>query len=150
MDRRRWDTDERGHGITDARRFLPDARALELAMDTDDWIAEEPEAHLLPHLERAIEASGGRWHLTAERNDDGLLEMTLLWTGHDDGRPAAALRADAFALIGQVAETASLVRERREGDDAIFEITTGMLEGDGHFAPHGHMVRLRVRGLTGA
>ena len=30
------------------------------------------------------------------------------------------------------------------GRDVELFVTTGMLEGDGHFAPHGHTVRFRV------
>ena len=50
---RRWDTDDRGTGVGDARALLPEARRLLAAMDADGWVAEEPEAHLLPHLHRA-------------------------------------------------------------------------------------------------
>jgi len=150
MGGRRWDGDERGRGITDAQRFLPDARALEAAMHAAEWVAEEPEAHLLPHLERAVEASDGHWQLAGVRNDDGLLELTLDWAGADPERPAAELRAAAFALIGQVAESASFVRERRHDGETIFDVTTGILDGDGRFAAHGHLLRLRIRRPTGA
>jgi hypothetical protein len=144
MRRRRWDIDERGIGVTDAGRFEPHLRALAAAMAEPGWIAEDPEAHLLAHLERAVEASAGRWRLLATRNDDGLLELELAWTG-GTARSRASLRADAFGLIGAIAESASLVRQRVALDETVFEVTTGMLEGDGPFAPHGHLLRLRVR-----
>jgi hypothetical protein len=35
--RPRWDIDERGHGVGDARRLLPEARALLERMDTPFW-----------------------------------------------------------------------------------------------------------------
>jgi hypothetical protein len=145
MKRPRWDPDARGEGVTDATRFAPDVDALAAAMREPNWIAEEPEAHLLPHLRRAVEASDGRWRLDGVRNEDGLLELLLTSSGDGGDRPHARLRADAFALIGAVAEAASLVRERPGATETIFDVTTGMLNGDGSFAPHGHLLRLRVR-----
>jgi hypothetical protein len=148
MTRPRWDIDERGRGVTDAVRFSPDIHALSAAMHEPDWIAEDPEAHLLPHLERAIAASNGEWRILETHNDDGLLELVLAWTpgkGADSGRPKASLRASAFGLIGTVAESASLVRQRVSPRETVFDVTTGMLDGDGPFGPHGHLLRLRVR-----
>jgi hypothetical protein len=146
--RRRWDIDERGTGVADATRFGPDVDALAAAMQEPNWVAEEPEAHLLPHLRSAVDASSGLWRLEDVRNDEGLLELVLTWSGRKGGgRQPAGLRADAFALVGTVAEAASLVRERSGGAETIFDITTGMLEGDGSFAPHGHLLRLRIRGV---
>src|SRR4051794_13568722 len=122
MMRRRWDIDERGHGIADGRRFAADVSALAAAVDAPDWIAEEPEAHLLPHLTAAVAASDGRWILDGWRNDAGLLEISVTWRagcplgagGEADGASTggaptgvrATLRADAFALLGTVAEAA--------------------------------------------
>jgi hypothetical protein len=143
--RRRWDTDERGAGVGDATRFGPDVQALAAAMREPNWVAEQPEAHLLPHLRRAVEASGGRWQLERVNDDDGLLELALTWSSGQGSRRSASLRADAVALIGAVAEAASLVRERVEGAETVYDVATGMLEGDGAFAPHGHLLRLRIR-----
>jgi hypothetical protein len=50
--RPRWDIDERGHGVGDARRLLPEARALLERMETPDWVTEDADAHLLPHIRR--------------------------------------------------------------------------------------------------
>jgi hypothetical protein len=43
---RRWDDDERGHGVADARQLVPGARELVAAFDATNWIAEDPERHL--------------------------------------------------------------------------------------------------------
>jgi hypothetical protein len=53
----RWDIDERGRGVADASQFAQGAGELVDAMREPNWVAEEPEAHLLPHLRRACEAA---------------------------------------------------------------------------------------------
>src|SRR5207247_2078058 len=53
--KRRWDIDEIGHGIASGRAFTPDVQRLEAALELPDWIAEEPEAQLLPDLRRSVE-----------------------------------------------------------------------------------------------
>jgi hypothetical protein len=37
------------------------------------------------------------------------------------------------------------VRERRNGDSAVFDVVTGIPEGAGPFASHGHTLRLTIR-----
>ncbi len=49
----RWDGDERGEGVADATAFVDGAVELVDAMRHPSWVAEEPEVHLLPHIERA-------------------------------------------------------------------------------------------------
>jgi hypothetical protein len=140
--RGRWDIDERGHGITDARWLAPDAEALLAAITAPDWIAEDPDAHLLPHLERAVAEPTSPWQLARWRDEAGVLVLELRWQGDT----ARGLRADAFALLGEIAEAATLVRERPTMDGmTTFDLVTGMLDGDGAFATHGHTVRLIVR-----
>ena len=156
---RRWDIDERGRGIGDGRRLVPGARELVDALELPDWVAEEPEAHLLPHLERACAAQGSPLELeSAAALPDAAYEVRLRWRGREgDARSA---RAAAFALIGVVAESATYVRQRREGDtddidrpvagdELVFEVGTGMLDADTHFAGHGHALLLRVAGVFG-
>ena len=58
--KRRWDTDEREHGVADARQFAAGARDLLDAMTTPEWVAEDPEAHLVPNLRHACEGSSRR------------------------------------------------------------------------------------------
>ena len=69
---RRWDDDERGHGVADARQLVTGARELVVAFDAPNWVAEDPELHLKPHVDawrrfnRTIGADGtvGFWHET--------------------------------------------------------------------------------------
>jgi hypothetical protein len=138
----RWDGDTRGRGVADATAFVDGAAELIDSMRTADWVAEEPESHLLPHLRAAAE--GLPVALTATRTlDDGTFEIELTWTGEDAG--IAQIRRAVYALVGSVAETATYVRQRRDDDSATFELVTGIIGDDARFEPHGHAVRLQVK-----
>jgi hypothetical protein len=140
---RRWDIDERGRGIAAGLRLAPGARELVDALELPDWVAEEPDAHLLPHLERACASDGSPLELeTTDSLPDGTYEVRLRWHGGDN---VGATRAAVFCLIGVVAESATYVRQRGGEGELIFEVGTGMLEADTDFAPHGHTLLLRVR-----
>jgi hypothetical protein len=107
-------------------------------------VAEEPDAHLLPHLERACASAGSPLELEGtESLPDGTYEVRLRWHGGDES--VGATRAAVFCLIGVVAEGATYVRQRGGEGELLFEIGTGMLEGDTDFAPHGHSILLRLR-----
>ena len=138
MVNRRWDTDERGHGIADARQFADGARDLVAAMETTDWVAEEPEAHLLPHIRRVCDGSPLSL-VDAEVAEDGVLVVKLRWEGGDESH-----WPDVWRVIGSFAESASYLHHGREDGTEVFDVVTGMLAGETHFAPHGHTVRLRV------
>jgi hypothetical protein len=141
---RRWETDERGRGVADGRRLAPGARELVDALEVPEWVAEEPDAHLLPHLERACATEGSPLELeTTESLPDGTYEVRLRWRGAGDDVSTA--RAAVFCLIGVVAESATYVRQRGGEGELLFEVGTGMLEGDTDFAPHGHTLLLRIR-----
>jgi hypothetical protein len=132
---RRWDTDTRGRGIADARSALPAIERLAAAMTIDGWVAEEPEAHLLPHLEQAAEALG--LQVLGKGSIDGAFDLQIA----GDGRSQGELRAAAINLVASIAETSTHVRQTADG---AFEVVTGMLEGDNPaFATHGHVVRIR-------
>ncbi len=103
-------------------------------------VAEEPDVHLVPHL-RAAAVSGLRV-VRCAATGDGVLDVTA---EHDPADGRRDIRRRAWALIGAVAEPAASVHERRDGDAVIFEIITGIPEGSGHFATHGHTLRLRLR-----
>ena len=140
----RWDPDPRGIGVADARAHLGLLDALRQVADEDGWVAEDPEAHLLPHL-RTQAGDGGRWTLVgAETVPDGTLEVDLRWAGPADaGR--MAIRTAAWALIGAIAEGATVVHEERGVDGVTtFAVVTGALPGETRFAPHGHTLRLRL------
>ena len=144
MGARRWDGDERGEGIADARSFAPGAAELVEAMQSRNWVAEQPELHLLPHLQRSCESLPLEL-IDARASEDGSFDVELRWTG--ERTRIADVRAAIFALVGGFAEVSTYVRQRRSaGAPVVFEIVTGIL-GDGSFAPHGHTVRLSVAGV---
>ena len=152
----RWEGDERGLGVGDGRSLLGGASELLDALSAEGWVAEQPERHLLPHLEQAC-ADGAPLSLTGTgTNDDGTFCVDLRWRGAPGDVRAA--RAAVYALVGSIAETASYIRQRRpseradidapDGDDVlVYEVATGMLAPDTGFAPHGHTLRLRVAGV---
>lgn len=155
---KRWDNDERGTGVGDARRLLDGGLQLTDALARPGWVAEHPETHLLPNLSAWISAISNNLELVSTAlGTDGSFEVELHWTGRT--RDMRGVRGQVFALIGQVAESATYVRQRGpgpgDGDDAVerdsvtFEVATGMLDDDTTFAGHGHVLLIRVIGLSG-
>ena len=140
---RRWDDDERGVGVGDGAAFRPGVDALSRTMVQPGWVAEDPDAHLLPHVRRACERSG-RFRVLDERGDGALYTVTLEWSPEDATR--AGLREDVFAVIGAFAEASTHVRQRVLDEAVEFDVTTGMLPDETPFATHGHLVRLRIVG----
>jgi hypothetical protein len=137
---RRWDGDERGHGIASGETHVPHTRRLLQALERPDWVAEEPELHLLPHLERAALALG--FGLGGAATDGAVYELRLTWLGEQGRGP---IRRAAHALIGSVAEESTHVVEWVDGDTVVFDVATGNVGEDGYFAPHGHLLRLRIQ-----
>ena len=75
-DSKRWDTDLRGHGVADVRARLPAIQQLAELAASQDWVTEEPEAHLLPGLRKRTEGTG--LTITAVRvESDGMLSIDL-------------------------------------------------------------------------
>jgi hypothetical protein len=145
---RRWDIDERGHGVADARRLAPRIGELARAVEVEDWIAEQPEMHLWPHLERAIEAVGSPWMSGAFTiDDDGTLVVELVHTTVDGDGARATVHADAFQLLGLVLEGATYVEidQGASVDALVVDVVTGLLEDQTPFRGHGHTIRFRVR-----
>jgi hypothetical protein len=144
MDRpRRWDTDERGVGVGDARAWRPLIAAVAAVADTDGWVAEEPEAHLLPHLVEA--AAGGPLAIRATRTEtDGTFAVDLEWAGAGP-MDRRAVRSALFALLAPIAETITVVHEPPATEGRVLEVLTGSGgDGAGSFAAHGHTLRLSV------
>jgi hypothetical protein len=54
---RRWEGDDRGAGVGDARAFRPGLDLSAGTLDEPGWVAEDAEMHLLPHINRACERS---------------------------------------------------------------------------------------------
>jgi hypothetical protein len=137
----RWDGDRTGRGIGDAAGFADAATELVAAMREPEWVAEEPEAHLLPHLETACRELPLKLESTAIA-DDGTFDIELEW--HGDGESVGQVRSAVYALLGSVAETATYIRQRRVDGALVFDVVTGMIGDDIAFAPHGHALRLFV------
>jgi hypothetical protein len=137
--RRRWDIDERGHGVADAKRLVPEAQVLLAFMAEEQWVTEDPDAHLLPHVRRLAEELPAEV-VEATIEPDGLLAIELHWT--EEWSPGAATAA-AFALLGSFAEEMTYVRKEDSRNEVVLETVTGMVS-EGHFAPHGHTVRIAI------
>jgi hypothetical protein len=141
---RRWDGDERGTGIADGGWIGDDLSELVAALADPYWVAEEPEHHLLPHLQGACEACGSPWTLRRTEFVNAIYVVWLDWT------PASAsmrqLRAHTYALIGAVAESVSYIHQRVENETVHYDVVTGMLATETPFRPHGHLFELRIGG----
>ena len=139
--RRRWDIDERGRGVADGRALLGELDRLRAAFEEDDWVTEQPDLHLLPHLRRVCEAEGSPLELIGAEIVDGVLEVRLRRVVRQ-GSPRSTTEA-IYALLGTIAEPATFVRATG-ADETAFEVGTGVLEGDSAFAPHGHTLRFLI------
>ena len=141
MTKPRWDPDERGRGVASAEAGVLELDRLRSAMLEPDWVTEEPELHLLPHVQRVCDERGYVLERAAVVGDC-VLEVDVAVAG---GRKE--VREAGFELVGSFAESSTHIVERSRGaDGSTLEITTGVLDGDSRFAPHGHVVRLAVRG----
>ena len=138
--RKRWDTDDRFSGVADASAFAPAVEELAALARRPRWVAEDPESHLGPHLRRA--SVDGLRISDISTGADGVLSVTAAC---DAGIGRGELRRRAWMLLAVVAEPAACVRERRDGDDVVFDVVTGMPDGAGPFASHGHTLRLTIQ-----
>ncbi len=141
-DRRRWDTDDRFRGVADGSAFAAPIDELAALARRPHWIAEEPDAHLVPHL-RDVDAAGtaGLRLVRTTCGADGVLTAELERASEAS---YGEIRRQAWAYIGAIAELATSVSERRDGDQVTFDVVTGVPEDGGRFATHGHTVRLIV------
>jgi hypothetical protein len=141
---RRWDGDEAGHGVASAATYTGAVEDLLAAMREPDWVAEDPRAHLLPHVESSM---GGPMRLrSAEVDDSG--ELTVLIEAEipkaDRFRLGARFRQLAFVVMSGFAESSTFVEEIQRDGGAEFVVTTGLLSSQTAFAPHGHVVRIVI------
>lgn len=141
---RRWEDDTRGQGIADGRWIAPRVAQLQDELRRPNWIAEDPEVHLLPWLRQACELPESPWRLVEAKSVGELFVVSLQWAQTDGG--VGHVRAGVFALLGQVAETMTFVEQRIEGDELVFDVVTGMRTETGRFTGHGHVLQMRVGG----
>ena len=137
---RRWDSDERGRGIASARQNLPAIEQLAELAGTSDWVAEDPETHLLPGVRERAEISGLSID-SVEVEPDGALRVRL---GSATRLSRREIRQSVWTILGGVVELSTLVRETQAGDLVQFEVVTGIPPGEGRFATHGHTLRVEV------
>jgi len=135
----RWDTDERGNGIGDASAHLESINELAELAARPDWVAEDPEEHLLPGLRQGAEATGLTITSYAA-TPDGTFTVHVKGAS---GMSKRQLRQAAWTALGAVAELASHVRETHGDAGTVFEVVTGNPDSD-RFATHGHSLRLVV------
>jgi hypothetical protein len=140
----RWEGDEIGTGVGDAGDFAPYVRSLLHEMTMADWVTEDPQVHLLPHIEAALQAPGAMFRIVDDVVLSAVYAITLAWQ-RDDGT-FDDLRRDVFTLVGAVAELATHVQQRVRSDRIEFDVVTGTLEGQSRFRTHGHMLRFKVVG----
>lgn len=145
----RWEHDDRGVGVATAGPAARAVRALLEAAGADGWVTEDPEQHRLPHLVAACGRKGSPWTVTGWSVVDAALVVDLEHRPPPDGGRGRARTRDVFSLLGEIAETATSVRlpdaDVDPGVAAEVEVVTGVLDGDGPFAAHGHVLRLRIR-----
>lgn len=136
---KRWDTDDRYTGVADASDFAPAIEELAALARRPGWVTEDPENHLVPHLQEA--GVPGLRVLGYQADGNGVLHVTA---EYHEGGSRGEIRRHAWALIGTVAELATSVRERDDSDTIVFDVVTGIPENAGRFATHGHTIRLTV------
>lgn len=137
---RRWDTDERGEGVADARAALPAIAELADLAARERWVAEDPEAHLLPGLRDRIAITGLRLdEVTVDAR--GVLRLRLTTATRLSRRE---IRQSVWSILGGAVEMTTHVLETNDGDTVSFDVVTGMAESPGQFATHGHTLRVEV------
>jgi hypothetical protein len=137
---RRWSDDARGRGVAEAGASLPAIKELAELAATPDWVAEEPETHLLPGLRERIAISGLSLD-RAEVNSDGALHVALSSTAQLSRRE---IRQAVWSILGGAVEMTTHVHETKPNGKVTFDVVTGLPPGDGPFATHGHTLRIEV------
>jgi uncharacterized protein YjbI with pentapeptide repeats len=140
----RWEGDTQGRGTGTGRLIVPDVERLLAALGRPDWVAEEPNIHLQPRLQQACTSAGSPWTLDGYLPSAAAYVVMVSWR-HPGGN-LHDLRADAFALLGTIAESVTFIHQTLTPTAVEYRIATGMLAEDGPFASHGHIILLRVGG----
>ena len=144
---RRWDIDERGEGVAEASADAGRIDALRAHAERKGWVAEEPDLHLWPHIERAVAMNGSPWTGAHWSTDPGgRLVIELRHTRVEGDRLRADLRADVLRLLGYVIESSTYIEidERTADDVLVVDVVTGDLDDQTLFRSHGHTIRFLV------
>lgn len=115
-------------------------RELAGLADTPDWVAEDPEKHLLPGLRERIEISG----LSLDGVDvqpNGSLHVSLSSGTQLSKRE---IRQSVWSILGGAVETTTHVHEKNANGKMTFDVVTGLPPSDGPFTTHGHTLRIEV------
>jgi hypothetical protein len=138
----RWDGDQTGAGVSDGEAFAPAIRTLLQEMGRPDWNTEQPEAHLLPHLERWCAREGSPFALRSAAVDGTVFVVDL---DPADGATREDAHEQVYALVSTIAEPTTVIVETREEGPAIFDVSLAVTPRQSTFPKgHGHLVRLRV------
>jgi hypothetical protein len=139
----RWDGDRTGAGVSGGEAFAPPLRTLLDEMARPDWNTEQPEAYLLPHLERWCAREGSPFLLRSAAVDDTVFVVDL---EPADGTTREVAHEQLYALVSSIAEPTTVIVESREDGVDIFDVTLALTPRQSTFPKgHGHLVRLRVR-----
>ena len=142
MANERWDGDEAGSGVSDGRALAPPIRALLDEIERPDWNTEQPEAHLLPHLERWCAREDAPLILRSSGSEGTVFVVDL---APAPGRSSNDVHGDVYALISTIAEPTTVVVERRDGAFELYDVTLAVAPDQTTFRKrHGHLLRLRV------
>src|SRR5215471_2525342 len=90
---KRWDTDDRFTGVADATAFAPAIEELASLARRTGWVAEEPQAHLVPRLRGAH--VDGLELAVCQAGQDGVLNIVA---HHRPGAGRAATRQHSAAI----------------------------------------------------
>ena len=138
----RWDGDRTGAGVSDGEAFASPIRGLLEEMARSDWNTEQPEAHLLPHLERWCAREDSPFALVSAALHGTVFMVDLETKEATEGNNA---RPDVYALIATIAEPTTVVVESQLDDVDTFDVALAVVPGQSTFPKgHGHLVRLRV------
>lgn len=141
----RWAGDTRGTGIASGAVYSDDIGELLTTLLQTGWVAEDPDLHLLPHLRRIVRQPKSPWTVDdAALREDGVYMVDLTWKRN--GAPIRRLHADLFALVGEIAESATYIRQSIRETVIEYRVVTGMLAADTPFAGHGHLLLFRIHG----
>jgi hypothetical protein len=111
-------------------------------MDDPEWVTEDPELHLLPHLVAACSEADAPLRIVSVRSEAEVFVVEL--EARDGTDPVGELRRAAVALTATIAEESTHIRQRKNDGVIEFDVVTGSVASETRFAPHGHLVRLRI------